>query len=800
MSDERLELEKVITPEEAPLVRPGYPRLGAYPDGSQYGYGYGYPDGDERAYVLRMWRAIKKRKLMIIVIAMIVTSVVTVEVYRTKSTYQAATTVEIGRDNRTLRSGNLIFQTEESDDMFYVQSAMKTRIRQLQSRPLLEDVVVNLKLDQNSHFMDVNTRKSILESVKTIAGRFTPQEKWVPPPVQETTAAASSGERSREESAHLAPYVDVLAANMAAEPLADTRMLVISFTHTDPALAADIVDNIAQVFIQRSFESKTERYSNASEWLDKSTREMRATVEKAERELADYSSNHNIYSSDGKENLAIEKLTRLHGEVTRAQTERLLKQSIYEEVKAGRVAQLPDAFSDPRTGELRKRLGELAVSLAQLETTFGPKHPKVVETKEQMAAIQRQIDESKSSLQEKLNADYERAVRDEASLTNALAIAKQEAAQQNQASIQFNILKKNVETANVLYTEFLQKTNQSKIQEHEQHNNTKMIDPPQVPMSPVAPNRPRTILIGFLISLVAGVGLVFFLEYLDNTVKTVEDVSRYTQLPALSVIPAIGGRKRRALKAGANGSKSAGGLALSTTSGFNTDRLLALDTRSSVAEAYRVLRTSVLLSSTEKPPKTILITSGQPGEGKTTTAVNTAISLAQLGASVLIIDCDLRKPSVHTVLGVDHVVGLSTYLSRRGELDEVIQSVPIPNLSVMTAGRIPPNPAEMISSARMKEMLQILGERYDHIIIDSPPLLKVTDPVILSTMVDGVILVVHGGRSTREVVRRTRQELSVAGARIFGVVLNNVESGHDGVGDYYGTYSDYEQESASAGS
>jgi capsular exopolysaccharide synthesis family protein len=205
-----------------------------------------------------------------------------------------------------------------------------------------------------------------------------------------------------------------------------------------------------------------------------------------------------------------------------------------------------------------------------------------------------------------------------------------------------------------------------------------------------------------------------------------------------------------------------------------------------------------LLSSTEKPPKTILITSGQPGEGKTTTAVNTAISLAQLGASVLIIDCDLRKPSVHNVLGLDHVVGLSTYLSRRGELDEVIQTVPIPNLSVLTAGRIPPNPAEMISSARMKEMLQILGERYDHIVIDSPPLLKVTDPVILSTMVDGVILVVHGGRSTREVVRRTRQELAVAGARIFGVVLNNVESGHE-VGDYYGTYSDYEGEGASAG-
>jgi capsular exopolysaccharide synthesis family protein len=177
--------------------------------------------------------------------------------------------------------------------------------------------------------------------------------------------------------------------------------------------------------------------------------------------------------------------------------------------------------------------------------------------------------------------------------------------------------------------------------------------------------------------------------------------------------------------------------------------------------------------------------------------VNTAISLSQLGSSVLIIDCDLRKPSVHKVLGVDHVIGLSTYLSRRGKLEECIQELPIPNLSVLAAGRIPPNPAEMISSARMKEMLQLLGERFDHIVIDSPPLLKVTDPVILSTMVDGVILVVHGGKSTREVVRRTRYELSLAGARIFGVVLNNVSAGDEAYESYYGeAYGDYEHEGA----
>ncbi|HXU08256.1 MAG TPA: exopolysaccharide transport family protein, partial [Blastocatellia bacterium] len=679
MSDERLELEKIPPPGEAPLLRPGYPRIGGYPDATPYGYGYGYPEGDERAYLRQMWRAIKKRKLVIMVIAIIVTAVVTIEVYRTKSTYQASTTVEIGKDNTMLRTGGgLVLQTDDGDDnMYYVQTAMKTRIRQLQSRPLLEEVVLNLKLDQNPRLMDVNTRRSIFEAVKSIAGRFSPQEPWTPPAVSETPITDVVSERSREQSARLAPYVDVLAANLSAEPLSDTRMLVISFTHTDPVLAADIVDNVAQVFIKRSFENKTEKYNNTSDWLDRTTRELKSKVEESEKELADYSSGHNIYSADAKENLAVDKLTKLHSELTRAQTERLLKQSLYEEVKAGRVMQLPEAFSDPRSSELRKRLGELSVTLTQLELTYGAKHPKIVSTKEEIASIQKQLDESKGSLQDKLKADYERAARDEGSLGAALEIAKNEAAQQNQASIQFNILKKNVETANQLYTEFLQRTNQAKIQEHEQHNTLKMIDPPQVPTSPVSPNRPRTIMIGFLMSLVAGLALVFFLEYLDNTVKTVEDVSRYTQLPALSVIPAIRGRKHRSLKSGINDSKQSSELALTNGkgkgnghgsgngNGFNAEQLLALDSRSSVAEAYRVLRTSVLLSSTEKPPKTILVTSGQPGEGKTTTAVNTAISLSQLGASVLIIDCDLRKPSVHKLLGVDHVEGVSSYMSRR---------------------------------------------------------------------------------------------------------------------------------------
>jgi succinoglycan biosynthesis transport protein ExoP len=802
MADERLELEKITPPEEAPLVRPGYPRLGGYSDGPGYGYGYG--EDDERAYVRRMWRAIKKRKLVIAVIAVIVTSVVTLEVFRTKSIYQASTTIEIGKDNRTVRAGDILLQTDESDESYFIATAMKTKIRLLQSRPVLEDVVINLKLDQNPKLMDVSSKKSVWEAVRTVWSKFKPQGTATPTVAAETPVAGPDqpGMRSRDESARLAPYVDVLAANLSGDPLPDTRMLVISFTHTDPALAADIVDNVAQVFMQRSFESKTDKYTKASDWLDRSTRELKARVEEAELKLSNYSRDHNLYTTDGKESLATGKLSQLHDLATRAETDRMLRQSLYEEVRAGRSAQLPEAFADPKTGELQKRLGELKVSYAQLAATYGEKNPKLVDVKTQIAAIEQQVTESRSGLELKLKADYERSVRDEASMKAALERAKAEASQQNQAFIEYNILRQDVETNKGLYTDFLQKTSQAKIQEHEQHNNMRMIDPPQVPISPVGPNRLRTIVIGFFMSLVAGVGLVFFLEYLDNTVKTVEDVSRYAQLPALSVIPAITGRRSRQL----NGKKKAPyELALKGNGHIRADQLMTLDSRSSVAEAYRVLRTSVLLSSVDSPPKVIMITSGQPGEGKTTTAINTAISLAQLGASVLVIDCDLRKPSAHKVLGVtENTRGLSTYLSRNVSIDDCIQRLPIANLSLLPCGPIPPNPAEMISSLKMRELLLGLREHYDHIIIDSPPLLKVTDPVILSTMVDGVILVVHGGKSTRDAVRRTRHELAIAGAKVFGVVLNNVNAGQGEADGYYGSYyGEYPQEngrdSASAG-
>jgi capsular exopolysaccharide synthesis family protein len=689
-------------------------------------------------------------------------------------------------------------------DPFYMVN-IKTKMLMVKSHSLLEGVVTELRLDENPKFYRAVGKKTLWQALKAMGSKFgiknneRPEESIAEAQITSATPGGLE-DPDEEKKKRLERCIGMLEGSLGVEPVKETRALRISFTHTDPKIAAEVTNAVANTFLERNFENKTEKFRGAAKWLDESTRKLKAKVEEADQALANYTREHGIFATDKDGTLTTAKLSSLHTQVLRAQTDRMLKQSLYAEVKEGRVEKLPEAYADllfktaPKVADLQKQLSELQTQLAELNVKFGPENVKVVEVQQKISAIKTQIAESGKSLEEKLKNEYERAVRDENMLTAALAQAKGEALRQNQDAIQYNLLKGDVDTNKTLYQDFLNKSNQAQAQVVEQQNNLRVIEPAQVPGRPVGPRRMFTILIGLLLSTAAGVGLAFLLDYLDNTIKTVEDVGRYAQLPALSVVPAVAGNGRRRLAV--RGRKVLGNGSSRHAEAEAGYQLATLDNRSSAAEAYRVLRTSVLLSAAGRPPKTILITSGQPGEGKTTTVVNTAISLAQMGASVLIIDCDLRRPTTHKVLGVDHGEGLSTYLSREVALDDLIQKLSIANLSLLPCGPVPPNPAELIISEKMKDMLADLAGRYDHILIDSPPLINVTDPVILSTMVDGVILVVHGGKSTRDVVRRARGELSTVGAKIFGVVLNNVDLRKDGYDDYYYSryYSNYRQE------
>jgi capsular exopolysaccharide synthesis family protein len=801
MSDDNLDVSKVSRPEQAYSEFHNYSPRPVFPAPLE-GYEYSYAGKEDKVDLRKLWSTIRKRGRLIAIVVLALTSVVALSAYKAKPRYQASVTIEMTKDRKAVKSEDALEGNDDLSDTLYMVN-IKTKMLGLNSRNLHEDVVSELGLDRYSKFLDVASDNPILAGFKSLLSAVPGQEpaysqKDLPADViKEAMSLPDGGDGLRvEERMRLSPYVKVLEDNLTIEPVRDTQAIKASFTHTDPMIAAAVANSIAEKFVQRNFKVRTKRFTSTAGWLERSTDELKKKVEEAEQSLTNYCRDHNILSTGkpDKESLTSTRLTRIHDAATRAETDRMLKGTLYESIKSG-GAQLSEASTDPEINSLQKQLHDLQTSAAQLGVKYGPKNPRLIEIQQQIAAVEGQIKSSHEGLEERLKADYDRALQDERSLKAVLATVKAEAVNENQANIRYSLLRQDVDTARSLYTDFLQKTSQAKLRVAEQDKNMRIVESAQVPLSPVGPSRLLIIFVAFIGSLTGGIGLVLLLERLDNTINNIEDVNRYVQLPALGVIPAVARPSRRFFSA-----KERGIPRLVVGDGPVDDparrsrahrrvKAIVLSNRSPVAEAYRVLRTSVLLSSGGSPPQIILITSSQPGEGKTTTVVNTAISLAQVGASVLIIDCDLRTPMVHEMFGLGQGPGLSTYLSSDAQIDALIQKLQIPNLSVLPAGPVPPNPSELISAKKMREMLSALAERYDHILIDSPPLINLADPLQLSTLVDGVILVVYGGKSTRDMVLRAREELLAVGADICGVVLNNADLQRNGINPrHYASY------------
>src|SRR5947208_12777602 len=379
-----------------------------------------------------------------------------------------------------------------------------------------------------------------------------------------------------------------------------------------------------------------------------------------------------------------------------------------------------------------------------------------------------------------MESRYKAAEGIEKSLAQAYSQANGVSTAQIQHELELAAMTQNLTSDEQYLNTLNQKERELKATGADKGTNVSVVSYSRLPHEPTGPPRTRNILLALALALLAGIGLAFLLDFLDDTVKSLDDVDRYIHLPTLALIPAARSDKR--LRDGD-----------APAAGASPALAMVQDVRSHVAESYRHLRTSLLLSSAGQAPKTILVTSSQPSEGKTTTAINTAFMLAQTGAQVLIIDCDLRRPRLHTHFNLSNARGLTNCLS--GELDDLESLIQTyekqPNLKLLPSGPIPPNPAELLGSDEMRQLLTTLSQKFTHIIVDSPPAISFTDASILSTFVDGVILVVHGGRSSRAVVRRAKQQLLDVGAHIFGVVLNNVKmESHD---SYYAGYAGYYQ-------
>ena len=741
------------------------------------------PAASEPSQIRDYLFVVLKRKWLILSLCLVVTSLVAIQMFRQPSIYEAVTTIRIQqRTPNVLQTKDLVVGGQPDPNFW------GTQIKLLESPTLARQVALSLDLQHNQNFFGGQSQGGVFAALKRMVSGDE-KKRTGPLPAVAPTGLSVVGEAQMrdepltpEELAALEPYEDAIIAGESVDGIVGTNLFRIKYVHTDPEMAQKIANTIAEVFRSNNIERLTSNSSKAEDVLVREINTQQDKIRQDTEALFNYARQTGLPPTlDNSLNVEAQRLANLSSQVLEAQNKRQTAQAIYLSAAANKEPlTVPDVQKSERIGNIQNRISSLEERLAALKVTYTDDWPEVKKVKSSIDRLNQELKTEASEAIGSLKSEYDAALEHEKNVQKRYLAQRAITDQQSRDQIEMAAYSQRLEAAKQNLSILQQKYREVQIAQGDKGSEIAIESYSRVPRAPVGPPRIRNVMIAFMLSLVAGVGLAFLLDFLDDTVKSLDDVDRYVHLPALAMIPASRG-----------GAKLKGLAPVHAPPSETTALAMIDDVRSPIAESYRHLRTSLLLSSAGQPPKTILVTSSQPSEGKTTTAINTAFMLAQTGAEVLIIDCDLRRPRLHTQFEVANSKGLTTWLSGEKDLDNLLQVfAKTPNLKILTSGPVPPNPAELLGSEEMRRLLGQLSERFAHIIIDSPPAISFTDASILSTMVDGVMLVVHCGRSSRAVVRRAKQQLLDVGAHIFGVVLNNVKLEQQ---DYYysGYYSNY---------
>ena len=741
-------------------------------------------------HLLDYWRAIRKRLWLVLGLVALVTMLALVYVARKPDIFEAQARVQVNlEDDGTLAPKSQYFYGSSDDPIYF-----NTQLQILTSQGLMRRVVRTLDLEHNPDFFNGPTTQktspwqNLLQMVGLKKKEPAPEVKPAEQLPLTTTSAPGPAREDLNEAKRLAPFVATILAGLKVEPVKEsrgyykeTRLIDIKYSHPDPLVAAKVVNAISETYVLSNLEKRTETNSTTGTFLQKRIAELQQQIRTEEERLVNYARNNQIISLDPDQNTVVERLGALNRQLLEAENERKTAEAAYN---AARTPGASEALADSetkQTSELESKLNELKQKRVALLIDATEEAPEVKEVDQQIAEITKQLKDQRSrkgsTLLTNLETRYRQTLAREQALRKSFEQQRGETLTQNEAAINYRIIQQGIETNKTLLNSLLQGAKENEVVVAGKPNNISIVDYALAPESPIGPNRSRTVLVAFLLSIGLAVGFALFLEYMDDTVRSTEEVERLLHLPALAIIPSVAGSGRpRSLGPGTALQKRNGNGNGNGSGSDNPELLMNVDGRSPLAEAYRHLRTSVLLSTAGRAPKSLLVTSSLPGEGKTTTAVNTALSLAQTGASVVIIDADMRRPRLQSIFNLRGELGLSSILSNDVNDEDVLAMVnkdETTGLNILSSGPIPPNPAELLGSDQMRKLLVSLESKFTHVVVDSPPVSSFTDGVLIASMVDGVLLVVHGGKSSRHIVRRSRQLLQDVGAKILGVVLNN---------------------------
>ncbi len=702
---------------------------------------------------------LRKRKLIVFSIFIIIFTVVLIKTLTATPIYEASTRLLIEKTDVSPLMPNYGYAS-------YDPEFLQTQAQIITSYPVAKKVVKQLNLEQtydsyvagrDESGFSLNAVVGWIKGLYAVVAKIT--NNVFAKPVK------TIQEIEEEETSRADAIAQMIRSAVTVEPLEETKIVNVSFMSANPELALIIANATAKAYIDQLLEMKMQASNYNRKWMGIKGEEEAEKLKKAKKALNEYMKANDIVTVQDRATIIPQKLSQLGSELAKAETRQKELETLYAKIKKSlnnyeELETIPVIADDSVLKLIRDQILKVEQNIMEQSKKYGPKHPVMVRVKSELTILKTKRNQEIRHIIKTVKNRYELANSNTRDLWELLDKTKKEAVNLNEKFIQYEILKREIENHQNLYNALTSKADEQSITEKAQNINVWVVEKAQLPEFPSKPNRKRNILLGIIMGLFGGVGMALFLEYLDNTVKTPDDIEERYNIPVLSTISKSKDKDKDLYK------------------------LILDEPSSAIAESFKSLRASIMLSSSDSPPKTILVTSMAPKDGKTTIALNLAMAIAGSGSKVLIIDCDLRRPMLHQVFGLENKKGLSTFIAGTSGIKIIREGLP-ENLSLITSGPIPPNPSELMISKRLKDLVRALKDKFDFVIFDTPPIISVSDTLIMSKIVDASLIVTRFGKTTYEMMNHGLKQMADIEAKVIGTVINAVDEKKSGYYYYH---------------